>query len=330
MKFGNIYAMALAAALVLPLGACEGKGGKRQLPTGNTSTSGTVVIAADASFQNIVQEEIDVFEYCYPGASILARYADEHAVVDSLLFGSARCAVISRELTKDEISFLRDKRHIAKTKKIAVDAIAVIVNDENPVENLSISELREILSGEVTEWGQLSPTKLGKIQVVFDHSGSSVVKFMADSVLRGAKFAPTVASAETMPAVFEAVKERKDAIGLVSVSWISSDLKSADLSTEERLKTLEVDDTTATSFTDEVKVLPIRRDNSLTAYKPYQAYIFDGRYPLFRSIWMVNTGAAGSLASGFFSFVTSFRGQKLIQQTGVLPATVHQRMVEVE
>ena len=130
---------------------------------------------------------------------------------------------------------------------------------------------------------------------------------MADSVLKGKPFADNVYSAGAMKTVFETVKERKNAIGLVGVSWISADLKSADLTAEERVKTLEADDTTATTFTDEVKVLGINRNNSTIAYKPYQAYIFDGNYPLYRSIYMINTGASGSLANGFFAFVTSCR-----------------------
>ena len=153
---------------------------------------------------------------------------------------------------------------------------------------------------------------------------------MTDSVLHGAPYASNVYSAETMKAVFEAVKNHKNAIGLVGVSWISADLKKADMTAEERIKNLEVDDTTATTFTDQVKVLGINRSNSTIAYKPYQAYIFDGSYPLYRSIYMINTGGAGTLANGFFAFVTSFRGQKLMMSTGVLPATVHHRMVSVD
>lgn len=193
-----------------------------------------------------------------------------------------------------------------------------------------MKDLGEILTGHITEWNDIYPSKLGKIQVVFDHNGSSVVKYMADSLLNGAGYASNVFSANSMKGVFDAVKSRKNAIGLVGVSWISSDLKKADLSAEERIKTLEVDDTTATTFTDEVKVLGINRNNSTIAYKPYQAYIFDGSYPLYRSIYMINTGATGSLANGFFAFVTSFRGQKLMMSTGVLPATVHHRMVSVD
>ncbi len=287
-------------------------------------------MACDASFENVMQQEIEVFEYVYPNASVLPYYTDEKACVDSLLFGTARLAVVSHELTREQVEFLRDKKHFAKTKKIAVDAVAVIVNPENPVENLSMKDLGEILTGHITEWNDIYPSKLDKIQVVFDHNGSSVVKYMADSLLNGAGYASNVFSANSMKGVFDAVKSRKNAIGLVGVSWISSDLKKADLSAEERIKTLEVDDTTATTFTDEVKVLGINRNNSTIAYKPYQAYIFDGSYPLYRSIYMINTGATGSLANGFFAFVTSFRGQKLMMSTGVLPATVHHRMVSVD
>ena len=287
-------------------------------------------MACDASFENVMQQEIEVFEYVYPNASVLPYYTDEKACVDSLLFGTARLAVVSHELTREQVEFLRDKKHFAKTKKIAVDAVAVIVNPENPVENLSMKDLGEILTGHITEWNDIYPSKLDKIQVVFDHNGSSVVKYMADSLLNGAGYASNVFSANSMKGVFDAVKSRKNAIGLVGVSWISSDLKKADLSAEERIKTLEVDHTTATTFTDEVKVLGINRNNSTIAYKPYQAYIFDGSYPLYRSIYMINTGATGSLANGFFAFVTSFRGQKLMMSTGVLPATVHHRMVSVD
>jgi phosphate transport system substrate-binding protein len=76
-------------------------------------------------------------------------------------------------------------------------------------------------------------------------------------------------------------------------------------------------------------VLKVRRDDDIKAYKPYQAYIYDGSYPLFRSIYMITTAANGSIAHGFYSFVTGFKGQKIIQMTGILPATVQPRMVNL-
>lgn len=328
-KLRFIPALAVAATMVAALAACSGGGGKSNAVP-NTSTSGTLVMACDGSFENIMEEEIEVFEYIYPDANILSYYIDENAAIDSLLQGHVKMAVTARPLTRDEEMYLKKGRDlIPKSKKIAVDAIAIIVNPDNPIENLSVGELSEILTGKVTKWDELSPTKLGDIQVIFDHSGSSVVKYMTDSLMNGQKFPANVYSAESIPGVFDAVKERKNAIGLVGVSWISRDLKTTDMSTEEKFKTLERDDTTATDFVSDVKVLPIRRNNSLVAVKPYQAYIFDGSYPLYRSIYMTYTASQGTLAHGFFTFVTSFQGQKLMQTTGVLPATVSHRQVEV-
>ncbi len=320
--------IAPAIAAITLLAACHGTG-KKKAPQENSSTSGTLVIACDASFENIMEQEIEVFEFCYPHASVLPYYIDNRSAIDSLMDGKARVAVTATPLTPEQERVLRDKKHFAKSKRIAVDAIAVIVNPENDVENLSVKELSEILTGKVTRWEQLAPTKLGDIQVVFDHNGSSVVTYAVDSIMNGEKFASNVYAAGSMKDVFDAVRQRRNAVGLVGVSWISSDLRTADMSVEEKTKTLERDDSTATEFVSDVKVMPIRRNNSLHAVKPYQAYIFDGTYPLFRSIWMINTGATGSLANGFFAFVTSFQGQKLIQTTGVLPGTVHRRMVEV-
>lgn len=308
---------------------CKSKGGKRKPPQENSSTAGTVVMACDASFENIMEQEIQVFEFCYPHASILPYYIDNHAAIDSLMHGKARVAVTATPLSREQEKILRGRKHFAKQKRIAVDAVAVIVNPDNDIENMSVKDLAEILTGEITRWDQLAPSKLGDIQVVFDHNGSSVVTYAVDSVMQGKPFAKNVYTAGSMKAVFDAVRQRKDAIGLVGVSWISTDMRTADLTVEEKTKTLERDDSTATDFVTDVKVMPMRHNNSRVAVKPYQAYIFDGTYPLYRSIWMINTGASGSLANGFFAFVTSFQGQKLIQTTGVLPGTVYRRMVEV-
>ncbi len=309
--------------------ACKNKS-NTEISKGNTSTSGVVIMACDASFENILEQEIEVFEYIYSQANVLSYYIDEKACIDSLLFGKARLAVVSHELTKDQLKYLTSKKRSVRTQQIAVDAVAVIVNPDNPIDNLSLNDITDILTGEISTWNDLYPTQLGNIQVVFDHNGSSIVKYMTDSLLNGKQFAENVYSAETMQGVFDAVKERKNAIGFVGVSWISADLKTADMPAAERVKTLEANDTTATIFSNDVKVLGINRNDSPIAYKPYQAYIFDGSYPLFRPIYMINTGGAGSLANGFFVFVTSFRGQKLMMSTGVLPATVHRRMVSVD
>jgi len=316
-------AIALLSASLLGLGSC------RKAPT-NTSTSGLATIVCDDSFENIMNQEIDVFEYTTKGnANIIPYYVSEKACIDSLLDFRTKTIVIARDLTEKEKAYLKSEKKLVRSNRIAVDAIALIVNPGNPVEILSEKEIGEILSGEITRWDQIEPSKLGEIQVVFDNEGSSTVQYMRDSLMNGRKFSPNVYAQNSNQEVFAHVQQRKSALGIIGVSWISADMRTRDLPREERIKSLERQDTTVAEFDTSIKVLKVRRDDSIEAYKPYQGYIYDGRYPLYRSIYMITTSANGSLSHGFYSFVTGTIGQKIIQRTGILPARVQPRMVNL-
>lgn len=317
--------MAALAALSL-LAAFSGCGKKASMQPDPMAK-----VACDESFENILEQEINVYEYIYPKEDVLAYYLPENACIDSIMaMQGVKCAVTTRPLTEKEVSFLRSNKKIVNQKKIAVDALAIIVNPGNPVEILSKKEIAEILSGEVSRWDQVEPCKLGEIDVIFDHQGSSTVKFMRDSILNGKAFGPNVSAVKTNPDVFKAVAENKNAMGVIGVSWVSSDMQGREKSVDELAQAVEKSDTTQLDFNSEVKVLKIRGNDVVAAYKPYQAYIFDGSYPLYRSVYMISTAPGGTITHRFFSFVTGFQGQKLIQMTGILPATVRPRMVALE
>lgn len=321
--FKSIAAVTAFALLAL-LSGC-GKKSSSQQP------APLAKVACDESFESIMEQEINVFEYIYPKEDVVAYYLPENDCIDSIMaMGSVKSAVITRPLTEKEVNYLRSHKKLVHQQRIAVDALAIIVNPQNPVEILSRKDIAEILSGEVTRWDQVEPSKLGEISVIFDHQGSSTVKYMRDSILDGRPFGPNVSAVKTNPEVFKAVAENKNAMGIIGVSWVSSDMKGREQSVEELAQAVEKSDTTMLDFKGDVKVLKIRGNGVVQAYKPYQAYIFDGSYPLFRSVYMVTTAPGGTTTHRFYSFVTGFQGQKLIQMTGILPATLRPRMVQVE
>lgn len=296
-----------------------------------TKAPGIAKVACDESFESIMEQEINVYEYIYPKEDVLAYYLPENAAIDSIMaMGGVKTAVTTRPLTDEQVNYLRSNKKVVHQQRIAVDALALIVNPANPVEILSKKEIAEILSGDVTRWDQVEPTKLGNIQVVFDHQGSSTVSYMRDSLLNGRPFGPNVSAVKSSPEVFKAVADNKNAVGIISVSWVSSDLSGRQMSVEEMAQAVEKSDTTTLDFNSDVKVLKVRGNGEVTAYRPYQAYIFDGSYPLYRSVYMINTSPGGTVSHRFYSFVTGFQGQKIIQMTGILPATVRPRMVQVE
>lgn len=315
----GILATAAAAALML----FSGTGCLKYEKKANSHTTGTTTVVCDNTFENIMRQEVDVFEYQYPDAHILVRYATQAEALDSLLNLKTKTIVIARDLTKKEKEYLKSKNRTARSTKIAVDAVALIVNPANPVGKLSLSEVSDILSGRSQRWNDIMPTDLGEISVIFDDKASSLVSYMRDSLLNGAELGPNVYAQGSIPAVFKAVMENKNAIGVLGVSWITSDMSSADLTPQELSEQVMTNEPIqGATLVDSVKVLSLYGNDrgDARAYKPYQENIFNGTYPLFRQIYMITTGASGSLAGGFYAFVTGDIGQKIIMKTGILPA----------
>lgn len=74
---------------------------------------------------------------------------------------------------------------------------------------------------------------------------------------------------------------------------------------------------------------PLSGSSTENSYKPFQAYIALGNYPMRRRIYLILSEPRNGLASGFTSFVTSDWGQRIILKSGILPATQPVRLVNV-
>ena len=324
----NNLPMAVAAlVLAMMMAACGHNNPK------STSTRGLARIMCDESFESVLEQEIAVFEYQYPEASIMPEYINEHDALDSLFKNRVDLIIISHDLTPDQKKSLKKLGRGYRSKMIAVDAIAVIVNKQNDIDELSMEDLRDIFTGKVKRWGEVYPTKLKNdtIKVMFDGSGTGVVHYMKDKFLNGGNFGPNVYARGSSQDVFDAVQQYKNVIGFIGVSWITSDLKKAEIPIAEKYEQLKTqNEVTVIDFTDHIKVMPLRGDDKIEAVKPYQAHIYSGDYPLVRSIWAIDASYNGMLDHGFFTFLTGVIGQKIILQTGILPAAEPVRTVELQ
>ena len=153
----------------------------------SSSTRGIARIMCDESFESVLEQEIAVFEYQYPEASIMPDYINEHDALDSLFQNRVDLIIISHDLTPDQKKSLKKLGRGYRSKMIAVDAIAIIVNKQNDIAELSMEDLRDIFTGKVKRWGEVYPTKLKNdtIKVMFDGSGTGVVHYMKDKFLNG-------------------------------------------------------------------------------------------------------------------------------------------------
>ncbi len=261
--------------------------------------------------------------------------------MDSLLEDKTQLVVTTHELTPDQIKYIKDKyRRIARQRCIAVDAVALIVNKENPVSSLTLDDIKGIIEGKISKWNQLAVPDDASIKLVFDNQGSSTVSYMREKFLGGTGKVsdnPNAFAQKDNAEVFDIVKKDKNAIGIISVSWLGSDLEEAkNVPVEKRMEEYAVEnDTIATNLTTEVKILKVsnpveENDYSTVGYMPYQAYINSGEYPLFRKVYMISTATKSSVLNSFYEFTSGFIGQKIISKTGILPYHMSTRMVNLQ
>lgn len=327
--------MAGFTAGLLAISSCSG--GKR-----GAYVQGSGTIYCDDGFKNILDEEIEVFEHNYPGSAIIPVYVSEADAVDALLGDSTESIIITHELTDAQIKHIRDNyQKVVKQSCIAVDAVAMIVNKDNPLGVLSMEEIEKIMKGEINKWNQLAVPDTNNIQLIFDNQNSSTVRYMREKFLGGKRISDNpnvhVYAKQNNAQVFDAVKKNPQAIGIISVSWLGDSLEMAKkVPVEERIAGYENEnEVVAKNLTTEVKVLGVRNPNeendfNVVAYKPYQAYIATGEYPLFRKVYMATTASSSKLMKSFYDFVTGFVGQKIIANTGILPYHMNRRIVELK
>lgn len=318
--------VAVAAALATITGCSNYKTGEY--------SKGSTVVACDQTFQNIMEQEIMVFEHNYKGSSVMDLYVDENSAIDSLLKpdNNVRMAVASRPLTAEQIEYLRKQDKTVHQQAVAVDAIALIVNPGNPVSELDYQDVVDILTGKLTRWDQVSAdeARLGDIAVIFDHNGSSTTRYMADSVLAGKAFAGNIYAQKTPQEVFEKVAKSKNALGIIGVSWLHSDLSGRELSEQEMASLNDADSLThLLDMSTEVKVLAVSPKDKVRAYLPDQQNIFDGSYPFHRQMYLISTSVPNTVGHSFYTFVTSYVGQKIILSSGICPKLISVQIVEL-
>lgn len=284
----------------------------------DTFNSGVVSITADESFEPIIQEEIDVFEGLTPGASIVPIYTTEVEAINLLLKDSVRLAIATRTFTPKELESFHSRKFLPRSIKLATDGLALIVNKSNPDTLISVKDFRRILTGEVQQWKEIYPkSRLQDINLVFDNKNSSTVRYAVDSVCGGKPLNnKKVYALNNNKQVIDFVAKNPDAIGVVGVNWLTNH-----------------SDSTHLTFRSEVNIMSVSADSEArvdNSYKPFQAYLLLGQYPLARNIYILLNDPRNGLSWGFSNFLTLDRGQRIILKAGLVPATQPIRVIDVQ
>jgi len=289
---------------------------RKNLKRTDTPTSGFAEFVSDDCFAPIINNEIAVFEALNQEAFVTPRYTNEVEAINLMLKDSLRLAVLARDLTEEEKQGLRNKKLDPRSQKIAIDGIALIINNENTDSLISVPQLKRIMTGEITSWKEVNPgSKYNNMTVVFDNPNSSTVRFIKDSICKDKPLFEGLRALDNNQAVLDFVAKTPNSMGVIGVNWISNPKDSTNLTFSTQIRVMSVS-----------RSEPATRNNS---YQPQPAFLALGDYPLTRDVYVVLTDLRGTLQAGLVRFLAGDRGQRIILKAGLVPATRPVRLVTV-
>ena len=285
--------------------SCDGK--KTKGSRTDTPTSGTIEFVADESFSPFIEEERQQFEFEYPKAHLIARYADDITGFKKLQDLKTCLFFTSRALKAGEVAYFKSKNLIPSVFPIGYDGLAFIVNRNNTDTCITVNDIKRVLSGEVKKWSELYPkSKRGDIEVVFDNPASATLHYVIDSIMGGKNLtADNIVAAKSSKAVIDYVNKNVNAIGIIGSNWLN----------DKR-------DSTNTTFKKNIHVMSVsikEKATPMNSWKPYQAYLLDGRYPFARTLYAIVIDPYKALPWSFANYVTGPKGQLILFKTGLLP-----------
>ncbi len=309
-KFNSIIVLTFSLGLLLSCGSKPNP----KLEEAYEKAAATFV--ADESFYPILDEELFYFN-SHRLDTIGVEYMNEQDAVKRLMKQETWLAFTTRQFTAKELKSLQSQKFLPRAIPIAYDGLAIIVNNQNPDTCITVRDFARILRGEATQWGDIYPkSKLGVIDVVFDNPLSSTVRWCVDSILGGKEFTnPNIGAVKTSAAVIDYVERHENSLGIIGSNWLN----------DKR-------DTTNVTFKKNITVMGVSKMDSAKTYnswKPYQYYLYNGNYPLIRTIYALLNDTRSGVPTAFAHHCQLPKGQLVILRSGLLPRTANMNVREI-
>ncbi len=289
----SLSVMLLGAMLIASCGGGEKKSFRYDSKGKLVPAADYLCVAVDETFQPVFELLFQDFHERNLKSFVDPLYMPEDSAIVLLMNDSVRSIVTTKPLTDKDIEYLNKRRLSPKSAIVAYDAIALVTNNASADTLISVDEIKQILTGKITDWRQLkhSNGQSGEIEVVFDHNGSSTVRYMMDSLCAGQQLKGKLRSAKSNEEVVRYISQKKNAIGVIGADWIGHS-----------------NDTNRLAFIDDVRVMSVAEKPSdlATVYnKPFQFYIYTGAYPMTRCLYLITTDPrVRSIEQTFYYYLT--------------------------
>jgi phosphate transport system substrate-binding protein len=243
---------------------------------GTTELSGTITIAGSTTVQPLSELLANAFMAKYPGVTITVQGGGSSVGVQSAADGTVDIGAASRELKESEEGTVVDT-------VIARDGIAVVVNNEQSVVDLTMEQVRDIFVGVITNWSEVGGDD-AEIAVIAREEGSGTRGAFEELVMDGAVITAEALLFPSNGALRTAVTQTPDSIGFLSFGYLDGSIAP-----------LSIDGVAATT-----------------------ANINNGSYPVVRPLLYLTKDTPAGLIKAYIDFCLSAEGQAIVDEEGYL------------
>jgi phosphate transport system substrate-binding protein len=174
--------------------------------------------------------------------------------------------------------------------KVAVDGLAVYVNNDNPVKELSLEQLEGIFTGRIRNWKQVGGND-SPITIYSRENSSGTYEFFKEHVLKGKDFAASAQTLQGTAQVLQAVMKEKDGIGYGGAAYGHG-----------------------------ARAVGVKKDADSKAIEPTEETVLNQTYPIWRYLFnYVNPALDKGEVAAYLNWIRSEEGQKIVKDVGYYP-----------
>jgi phosphate transport system substrate-binding protein len=179
---------------------------------------------------NLALAWAEAYQKINPNVRISVTGGGSGTGLAALINGTADIANASRAIKPEEIQQAKQNNITPNEIQIARDAIAVIVNPENPVSQLTLQQISDIYSGKITNWKEVGGEDRPIVLVSRETNSGTHVFFLENVIRLGNSKDKTLFSPDTLllpssEGIMDEVKQNPNAIGYDGLGYVTSDVK---------------------------------------------------------------------------------------------------------
>jgi phosphate transport system substrate-binding protein len=245
---------------------------------------------------NLVQVWAEKFSQIHDGTNVGVTGGGTGTGFAALLNNTCDIAMASRQVEENEIKLAEKQNITYKEFIVGLDGLAVLVNKNNPIDDISIDQLRDVFMAKITNWKDLGGEDR-PIVLLSRESNSGTHMFFKETVIRLGdinskdEFSPKALLMPSSQAIVDEIYQNPNAIGYAGIGFMN----------------------------DQTKALSVSARNSIEYFYPTIENVMNGKYPISRPLYLYTNGEPKGVAKDFIDYALSKEGQQVVVETSFVP-----------